>query len=158
MKTRTRIAVVGGFVVALVAIGATGAVAHWAGTGTGTTSATTASTVAVTLGAGSVSADLYPGGSASVSTIVTNRNDSQVRIAALALDTGSGTRGFAISGDTPAGGCLPASLGFTTQTAGWTLGSSSTTTISLPNAITMSADAASACQGATIVVYLVAGS
>ena len=158
MKTRTRIVVAGGFVVAFVAIGATAAVAHWAGTGTGTASATTASTVAVTLGAGSVSADLYPGGSATVSATATNRNESQVRIASLALDTGSGTRGFAISGDTPAGGCLPAALGFTTQTAGWTLGSSSTTTISLPNAITMSADAASACQGATIVVYLVAGS
>ena len=52
MKTRTRMYVASGFVLAFVVVGATGAVAHWAGNGSGSGSAASGSAAAVTLGAG----------------------------------------------------------------------------------------------------------
>ena len=53
-------------------------------------------------------------------------------------------------------------LGFTTQTDGWVVAARSggvdgTLSVTLPNALAMAPNAASACQGATFTVYLVAG-
>jgi hypothetical protein len=148
---------------ALVLVTASAAVAYWSATGSGRGAGAVGTSVAISLGAGSVSADLYPGAGfgvvagATVSTVATNPNSADVRIVSLALDTTQGTGGFKISGDSPAGGCSATSLAFTTQTTGWTVAANATTTISLPNAVSMAAPWHALAAVAAITVYLSAG-
>ena len=55
--------------------------------------------------------------------------------------------------------CLPAVLGFTTQTnggVGWTISATSTAPLHLNNAVTMAIGGPNACQDADFGVYLVA--
>jgi hypothetical protein len=133
------------------------AIARWGNTGSGVGSATSGSTTAVTLSPGVAGANLYPGGQAEVVTTISNPNDGIVQVGSLALDTTQGTSGFAV--DAAHSGCPSSSFAFTTQThggAGWSIPVSGTLPVTMPAAISMTASAANACQGAIITVYLVA--
>jgi hypothetical protein len=137
-----------------------GGVAHafWGGSGSGAGSGTTATTEPVTLGPGTPTTLLYPGGQANVSVIVTNPNASPVQIGHLALDPGQGALGFAVDGAHSL--CDVSTLSITTQTnggAGWTVPASGTLPVTLADALSMETGAASACQGARFTVYLAAG-
>lgn len=150
--------------VAISVLGASAANAYWRGAGSGTGTATTGTTVAVTLTPGTPTASLYPGAQASVSLTVSNPNASAVSFGFLTLDTVQGTGGFAV--DASHSGCSVATLSFTPQTnggAGWTVPAkvgavNGTLPVTLANSLAMGLGAASACQGATVTVYLAAGS
>lgn len=141
--------------IAILALTVGGAAnAFWSSSGTGNGSGMTGTTVAVTLTPGAAEANLYPGGNANVALTVSNPNASEVRIGSLAL----ATAGFTV--DAGHSGCAMTTLAFTTQTnggAGWSVPAASTLTVTLTGALAMGPDAASACQGATFTVYLVAG-
>ena len=146
-------------VLALSLLGSTGTWAYFTGSGSGSGTAGTGTTVPMTLTPGTVSASLYPGGSASVVFTVSNPNLSPIYIGTFVLDTSTVTSGFAINASHS--GCSTASLTFTAATAGWTVPAKSGSTngslaVTLPGALNMAPDAASACQGATITVYLAA--
>lgn len=135
------------------------AYSYWTGSGGGAGSGKTATTVGLTLSKGTVSTALYPGGSASVGLTVSNPNLSPVRIGTFVLDTSTVPSGFAF--DSSHSGCSLASLTFTPPTNGWTVpaksgGANGALSVSLSTAVRMAADAASACQGATITVFLAA--
>jgi hypothetical protein len=114
----------------------------------------------VTLGPATLTADLYPGGSADVGVTISNSGTATVHIGALALDTTEGTLGFATDVSHP--DCDVSALGFTTATnggAGWTVpgavgGTPGSESATLSNGISMSLDAAQECQGAEFTVYL----
>jgi hypothetical protein len=133
------------------------AFAYWGGSGSGSGAGTTGTAAPVSLSAGTPTAALYPGGTASVVLTVSNPNLFAVHLGSLALDTG----GFAV--DTGHSGCVTSTLGFTTQTTGWTVPAkvgavNGVLPITLPGALAMGATAANACQGASITVHLVVGS
>jgi hypothetical protein len=133
------------------------AAAYWSITGGGSATAATATPSALTLTPGTPTAQLYPGGQATVVLTVTNPNPSQVRVGSLALDTSQGTSGFAV--DAGHSGCGLATLSFATQTnsgAGWIVPGSGVLPVTLTNALSMGTGAANACQGATFSVYLTA--
>jgi hypothetical protein len=142
----------------LVLLAAGSAIAYWAVSGGGAGSGTTATTSALTLSPGTPTAALVPGGQASVVLTVTNPNLADVRVGSLALDTGQGTSGFAVDG--AHSGCVLTTLSFGTQTnagAGWTVAASGNLSVTLTNALSMTAAAANACQGASFTIYLAAG-
>jgi hypothetical protein len=136
---------------------------YWSAGGSGAGSGANGTLVAVSLSPGTPAAGLYPGGSTNVVLTATNSNASVVKIGSLLLDTSQGTGGFAVDGGHS--GCSVGALSFTTQSnggAGWSVPArvgavNGTLPITLSNALSMSAAAASACQGATFTVYLVAG-
>jgi hypothetical protein len=131
------------------------AAAYWHVTGAGSAAAATGTTSPLTLSPGSASAQLYPGGQASVVLTVSNPNAGGVKVGSLALDTTQGASGFAV--DAAHAGCALAALSFATQTnggAGWTVPAGSALAVTLTNALSMTASAANACQGATFTVYL----
>jgi hypothetical protein len=135
------------------------AAAYWSVTGGGAATAATASPSLLTLAPATPTAQLYPGGQATVVLTVTNPNPGEVRVGSLALDVSQGTGGFAVDGGHA--GCGLASLSFATQTnggAGWTVPGSGTLPVTLTNALSMGTGAANACQGATFSVYLKAAS
>jgi len=139
--------------VVLVTIGA--ASAYWSGGGSGSGSGDSGTAADVSLTPGTASAQLYPGGSASVTLSVANPNDATVHVGQLVLDTSQGTGGFAVDGGHS--GCSVAALSFTAQNnggPGWDFTGASDTPITLNNSVSMSATAANACQGATFTVYL----
>jgi len=137
--------------------------AFWSAGGAGAGSGTNGTLTALSLSPGSPTAGLYPGGSTNVVLTATNSNPSAVRIGSLLLDTSQGTSGFAVDG--AHSGCSVTALSYTTQSnggAGWSVPArvgitNGTLAITLTNALAMSTSAASACQGATFTVYLVAG-
>jgi hypothetical protein len=131
-----------------------GAFAFWAGAGGGAGTAGTGTTQPVQLTPAS-SATLLPGGQATVSLTVANPNPGSVRIGSLSLDTSQGSVGFAV--DAPHASCVLSVLSFATQTnggAGWTIAAAGSSTVTLPNALSMGPAAADACQGASITVHL----
>lgn len=146
----------------IVIFTATGGAAYgyFSATGSGNASGSNATTSPVTLSPGSPSANLYPGGLSSVVLTVSNPNATAVRIGSLTLDTSKGTAGYSVDAGHPA--CPTTTFSFTTQTnsgAGWTVPPKSgsvngSLSITLANALTMSVNAANACQGATATVYL----
>ena len=148
---------------AIVLAAASAALAHWTTTGGGSGSGTTGNTQSITLSPGTPTVPLYPGGQGDVSLMIDNPNSFRVHIGSLSLSTGQGTAGFQV--DAGNAGCATSVLSFTTQTnggAGWfvppRVGSTDgSLSLDLPNALTMSAGAANACQGATFNVYLTAG-
>ena len=104
---------------------------------------------------------LYPGGSSDVSATVHNSNSFTVHVHAFALDTGEPSDG--ITNDAPgctSGGNTGSSASSVTFTGPVTNGSGDfvfppgDTTLTLPNALSMSTTAENACQGATFTVYL----
>lgn len=132
--------------------------AYTGASGGGFGTATTATTEAVTLGPGTPTGDLFPGGQAAVVLSVSNPNASNVRVGSLALDPGQGAGGYSVDGGHS--GCDLSTLSFTAQTnggAGWTVPGSGSLPITLTNALGMGLGAASACQNATFTVYLAAG-
>ena len=151
-------------VATIAAVGLTApAYAAWTGSGAGNGSATADTTSSLVLSPASPSATLFPGGSADVVLTVTNPNIARVRVGSLSLDTSQGTGGYSV--DAAHSGCSVSALGFSTQTnsgAGWTIdgrvGSvNGTLAVTLTNALSMTLNAANACQGATMTVYLTAG-
>ena len=142
------------------AVGASGAVAFWTGSGAGTSAASSATTVGVTLGAASVAGDLYPGGTAVVRAKATNSNPARVTVRGLAIDTTRGSQGLAIDPDHA--GCPVGDLTFTSQTnggAGWVVppasnGDDGSAVIDMPDALALDPSAPDACQGAAVIVYL----
>jgi hypothetical protein len=146
-----------------VVLAAGSAFAFWSANGAGDGSGSTATVTAVTLSPGVAAADLRPGGVGAVVLRVTNPNDAAADVGSLALDVSQGDDGFAV--DAAHAGCGLEELTYTTQTnagAGWTIparvgGEDGTLSITLPDAIAMSGDAANACQGANLTIYLVVG-
>ncbi len=143
---------------ASVVLVAGSAAAFWAGSGNGDGSADTGTTQAVTLSPGTPTAQLYPGGQTAVELSISNPNPGSVRVGSLSLDTSQGTGGFAVDGAHSA--CGVASLTFTPQTNGgadWTVPGAGSLPVTLTGALSMNANAANACQGASFTVYLQAG-
>jgi hypothetical protein len=131
------------------------ALAYWRAGGSGSATATTSTTTALTLTPATPTAQLYPGGQASVVLSVTNSSPATVRFSSLVLDTGQGSNGFGVDGAHAT--CGLAALSFTTQTnggAGWTVPGNGSLSITLTNALAMGTGAASSCQGASFTVYL----
>jgi hypothetical protein len=144
-----------GVIVALVAAAAAGAFWTLGGAGQGTVSAETVASV--TLTPGTATTDLYPGGSGDVAVSIANSNTYRAYVGSLVLDTSSGTNGFSVSGGQP--GCDPAAVSYTTQSnggAGWFVPAAGTLDLDLANAVDLGVGAASECQGATFIVYLLA--
>jgi hypothetical protein len=144
-----------GVIVALVAAAAAGAFWTLGGAGQGTVSAETVASV--TLTPGTATTDLYPGGSGDVAVSIANSNTYRAYVGSLVLDTSSGTNGFSVSGGQP--GCDPAAVSYTTQSnggAGWFVPAAGTLDLDLANAVDLAVGAASECQGATFIVYLLA--
>jgi hypothetical protein len=147
----------------LMAVVGASAFAYWSAEGTGNGSGSTATSVAVTLSPGVAAADLRPGGEGNVVLQVTNPNPYVAEIGSLALDVTRGDGGFAV--DAAHLDCAFTALDYTTQTnggAGWTVpqasgGDDGTLSVTLSDALAMSDDAANACQGATLTVYLMVG-
>lgn len=148
--------------------GAGAAYALWTGLGAGTGQASTADPAPVVLSPGTPAATLHPGGRADVVLMMTNPGGATVVVPSLELDPGHGIGGFAV--DTAHAGCTPDALSFVaaadggTGGTGWTVpgraagGEPGRREVTLTNAIAMSVDAATACQGATFTVYLRSGS
>lgn len=142
-------------VAVLALVVAAGALARYTSTGHGSANAIVgAPREAIVLSAGATTTALYPGQTADVSISIENPNPAGVHIPSLVLDTGRGTNGFAVD----SADCDLSAIHFTATPAdnggaGWDAphGSSS---IDLPAAISMDANAASACQGAAFTVYL----
>jgi hypothetical protein len=144
-----------GVIVALVAAAAAGAFWTLGGAGQGTVSAE--NVASVTLTPGTATTDLYPGGSGDVAVSIANSNTYRAYVGSLVLDTSSGTNGFSVSGGQP--GCDPAAVSYTTQSnggAGWFVPAAGTLDLDLANAVDLGVGAASECQGATFIVYLLA--
>lgn len=148
-------------VIAVIAGGT--AFAYWGGTGRGNSSGTTGTAAPLALSPATPSAALYPGGSTDVALTAANPNGFSVHIGSLALDTGSGTGGFAVDAGHP--GCATSTLVYATQTngTGWTVpakagAANGVLPITLPGALAMGLTAANACQGASFTVHLVVGS
>jgi hypothetical protein len=139
------------------------AFAYWSSAGNGMSATSAATSQAVVLGVGSPTAQLYPGGASDVALTISNPNLFPVHVGTVSLDTTSGTAGYAIDGAHT--GCALTVLGFQSQTnggSGWTVPKKVGTTngtlpLDLAGALTMTTDAASACQGGTVAVYLTAG-
>lgn len=161
-RSLRRLLVVGGAVLVVLATGGA-TFAFWSGTGHGEDSGSTGTNVAVVLGPGTPVADLYPGGTTDVVLTVDNPNPAPVTIASLTLDETSGDGGFEV--DAAHSACAVSALGFTSPTEpsdGWVVPGRSGTvhgsrSITLPDSLAMDLDAANACQGATITVYLRVG-
>lgn len=149
---------------ATIAVGlATGAFAYWMATGSGSATTVLGSPEQLTLTVGTADAQLTPGHPASVAVVATNTNPYFVNIGSLMLDTAEGTGGFDV--DAGHSGCDASALHMATQNnggAGWRVPPKVATTdgtleFEMGEALTMDADAADACQGASFTVYLVAG-
>ena len=136
----------------------TGAAQGWFGAvAAGTGSAPVGTLLPLSATAQPVAQGLVPGGAAEVALELANPNDVPVRVDAIALDGGAG--GSAIASDRA--GCDAAALAFAPQApvGGWLVparanGADGRLPVRLPGALTMAADAPSACQGATFAVRL----
>ena len=150
--------------VAALAALAAGAFAYWSGA----PSTTTAMTVLpdpqpITFSVGVPAAELSPGHTAGVSIVAHNPNSYFVHVSAMSLDTDHpGIPPFIV--DAAHELCDVGALSFSTQTnggGGWNVPAKvdehdGMLSLDLSSAITMSADAADACQGASFTVRLVA--
>jgi hypothetical protein len=136
------------------------AVAYWTTGGGGNGSGTSGTSLAITLGPGTPTSQLYPDGRGDVAVAVSNPNSFRVHIGSLSLDASRGTAGFRV--DAGHAACSTAPLSFTSQTnggAGWTVppkvgSTNGSLSLDLANAVAMTSSAANGCQGATFVVYL----
>jgi len=154
-------------IASLVAIGLSVIVgagyAYWTAHGTGTGVGTAAGALAITLNPGVPTGQLYPGGQTDVALTISNPNAFAGHIGSLSLASAQGTNGFTV--DPSHAACGVTALSFTTQTnggAGWTVparvgGTNGSLTVDLAGALSMSAVAANACQGASFTTFLSAG-
>jgi hypothetical protein len=142
---------------------ATAASAFWAVPGSGRLPAATGAPQPITLSAATPSAQLSPGGRADLSLTITNPNSFTVHVGTLSLDASQGSGGYEV--DSGHAGCGVSVLGFAAQTngtSGWSVpprvgSTDGALTLDLPGVLAMGAGAASACQGASFIVYLSAG-
>jgi hypothetical protein len=144
-----------GIAAALIAAAAAGG--YWTLQAAGEGTATAETVASVTLTPGTATTDLYPGRSGDVALSIANDNPYRAHIGSLVLDTSRGTNGFSVSGGQP--GCDPAVVSYTTQSnggAGWFVPAGSTLDLDLTDAVDLGTAAASECQGATFIVYLLA--
>ena len=145
--------------IAVLAGASAGAFAYWRGSGSGTASTVLADTQSLSFKPGIPTAELFPGNDADVTTVVSNPNPYFVQIGSLVLALGSGTP---FTADAAHSGCDVSALSFVPQEnegAGWRIPPAAGTTegtlaIDIPDALSMSATAANACQGATFTVAL----
>ena len=152
-----------GLLLVIMTLSALGGIAAavWSAVGSGSGMGGTATTVAVTLSPGTPAMSLYPGGQTDVELSVSNSNVATVRIGSLSLDTLRGTSGISV--DAPHAACALSAVTFATQTngtTGWTVPGKVGTVngslaITLTNAVAMSTNAVSACQGATFTIFLI---
>jgi len=137
----------------VVIVGGATASGYWSSAGGGSGSARTGTSASVTLGPGTPSRDLFPGGTGDVAVSVTNSNSFAVHIGTLELGTG----GYSVDPGHP--GCPPEVLTFTAQNnggSGWTVPAGTFgASLHLSNAVTMSIGAPTACQGTVFGVHLV---
>jgi hypothetical protein len=147
----------------LATVTAIASYAFWSGSAAGSATGAAGSSLSMTISPGTASADLAPGGTAGVAATISNPNLFSVRITQLSLDSAAGTGGFAV--DAGHTGCVTTALSYIQQTnggAGWTVPAkvgavNGSLPVTLSAALTMSAAAADACQGAGFTVFLVAG-
>ena len=145
--------------IAITASLAAGAIAFWSASGSGSATTVLTDVQALTFEPGIPTTQLYPGDDASVAIVATNPNPYFVGIGSLVLDTDDGEPFVA---DAAHSGCDVSVLSFITQEnggAGWQVPprvgtTDGTLTIDMSSAMTMSAEAADACQGATFTVHL----
>lgn len=145
---RLRPALAAALALALLAA-APAAYAFWTN-GTGTAAATAASPQAVTIAPGTAATQaLYPTGQAmgDVAVAVTNPNAYAVHVAALVLDTATGSGGFSAN----AAGC---GLTFVPATAGWEVPAGATIDLDLRDSLAMATSAPGSCQALAVHVYL----
>jgi hypothetical protein len=146
-------------VVASILLGSAAA-AFWTAALSGSTTATATTSQAVTVSPGVPTTQVFPSGTAAVAVTLSNPNAFPVRVRGLALDTGRGTGGFSV--DAGHAACGVASLSYSTQNNsgnGWTVppqvgGVDGTLSAELTGALSMAANAANSCQGASFTVYL----
>jgi hypothetical protein len=142
-------------VLALSAIAAASAYGWWSTSGVGEGSSATYSVVALRTTASTPSGTtLVPAGSAPLVVTVTNPNQMPVVVTAVELDP---DRAVGVTGSVGACVAPPLTVDATTNLQ---LPAGSTTTVTVPVAVTLGASAASGCQGAafTIPVTLSGGS
>ena len=152
-------------VVAAIALGAA-ALAYFTATGSGHAPAHVATAQNLTISSAAVaSSALYPGGSSDVDATVHNPNSFAVHVHAFTLDTGESSDGIASDAfGCTSGGNTGSSTNSVTFNGPVTNGGSDfvfgsgDTTLTLPDALSMSTTAENACQGATFTVYLQASS
>ena len=163
MKRRIRnrkalLALVGAAATALAL--SSGAVAYYTSAGHGSSSASVASPDPLSITAQTpVTNLLYPGGSGELDATLSNPNPFQVRVNSLVLG-GSG-----IGVDSGHSACDTSAVHFVSQSnggSGWTVPAKvgpteGTLDLALAGAISMDADAANACQGATFTISLETG-
>ena len=145
--------------IAILAGAAAGALAYWAGGGSGTATTVLADTRSLSFEPGTPTAQLYPGDDASVAIVAHNPNPYFVEIGSMVLAT-EGGEPFAADGGH--GGCDVSVLSFIPQDnagTGWRVpprvgADDGTLTIDMPAAMAMGPEAANACQGATFTVRL----
>mgnify|MGYP001812790992 CR=1 FL=1 len=141
-----------GTVAIVVGAVASVAMAQWLVDGSGSGSARGGQAQSLTLSPVEVNDALFPGGTASVATRVSNPNPFPVVITQFVQDGD-------ITSDTS--GCDPSnhSVTFATQDGSWMVDASSDADISLSDAVSMGLDSAQACQGAlfTVPLAVVAG-
>lgn len=143
MSRRIKISVAAAM--AVVVAGAGVAVAAWLVSGSGSGSAKAGSLGTLTVNSATASADLYPGGSGKLFLKVTSGSTIPLKITGV---TGTG----AITSDDVE--CAGTNVTFANQT-GLNIPIAANATnyaFDLPSAVTMIADAADACQGATFTI------
>jgi hypothetical protein len=143
-----------------IVVGATvGALAYWQGSGSGKATAELADTQPLSIEPGTPTAELFPGGTATVTVVVTNPNPYFVQLGSMVLYAGD-AEPFGV--DNGHSGCDPSALSFVAQDhggTGWRIPpkagmTEGTLAIAMPAAMKMSDAAADACQGATFTVHL----
>jgi hypothetical protein len=135
------------------------AAAYLTAGGSGSASASSsASADPVTVSAGDVTGEIYPGGSSDVAVRFSNPNSSAVNVRSLVLDTSEGTNGFSV--DAAHSGCSLSSLSFAERDnggAGYDIAPAGTLDVDLASALSMSSSASDDCQGASFTVFLKVG-
>jgi hypothetical protein len=145
--------------IAIVAVATVGALAFWKGSGSGSATTILADTQALSIGPGEPTSELYPGGTATVTVVVTNPNPYFVQLGSLVIYAGD-AEPFGVDGGHSS--CDLSALGFVTQDhggTGWRIPPAAGTTegtlaIAMPAAMSMSNAAGEACQDATFTVHL----
>ncbi len=145
-RTRFRLGLGATLATACVVAGAT-SFAWWSSTGSATGSASTDTLVDLTTTASTPSGTtLVPTGSAPLVITVTNPNPVPVVVTSVQLDP---ERDVEVSGGVGACVAPPLTVDATTSLA---LPAGSTTTVTVPAAVTLDASAASGCQGAAFTI------